>query len=239
MKIRLKNGEVLVVSISNIEIHFADIGADYILKDGRRANLKQVLVGKKGKPRFCYQTSNRTLNKNYLGIRIEDLPKAGDVALLHTHGTTELITVQEANFQDSFKKSYFRVTKAAEGELDLHGKDIILSRPANYVLVSGRKHWDRQRGVFEWASHQNVPLTLFDKNDLEIGHHCTIRGVTDEIVEFQLLGDENSLTIHRKRIDAVIPRVAIFLFYIRRELGLGTRIGMRLANRGQWVQFIL
>ncbi|MFQ5978774.1 MAG: M48 family metalloprotease [Candidatus Heimdallarchaeota archaeon] len=238
-KVKMENDEQQVIPLSNYEILFAEIGADYLLKNGRRTNLGQVLTGKKGKPQFAYQTSRKVLKRNYLGIRVEDLPKAGDVALLHSRGTTELITVTEANFHDGFKNGQLKFSKSAGKEGDVKGKDLILSRPTNYVIISGKKHWERQRGIFEWAGREKVPLTVFDKDDLEIGRHCIVQEVTGDNINVQVLGDDKLQIIHRNRLDAIIPRAPIFLFYIRRELGMGTKMGMWLANRGKRAQFLL
>ncbi|MFX0112907.1 MAG: M48 family metalloprotease [Candidatus Hodarchaeota archaeon] len=239
LRAQLNNGDQQTIPISNYEIIFAEVGADYFLKNGRRTSLREVVPGKKGKAQFSYQVSDAVFRKKYLGIRVEDLPKPGEVALLNSRGTVELVTVTEADFQDGFKKGSLAFSGSARNNQKIPGKDLILSRPINYVLISGKKHWDRQRRIFEWASQEKIPLTIFDKDDLEIGRHCIVQDVGDETIDIQVLGDDNLETIRRERLDAIIPRAPLFLFYLRRELGMGTKIGMWLANRGKRAQFIL
>ncbi|MFW9916481.1 MAG: M48 family metallopeptidase [Candidatus Thorarchaeota archaeon] len=239
LKVQSETEGQQALPISDYEILFADVGTAYLLKNGRRTILEEVLSGKKGKPQFSYQTANNTLKKSYLGVRVEDLPKAGQVALLHSRGVTELVTITEANFHDGFKKSYLKFRTSTGNDEEILGRNLILSRPINFILISGKKHWERQRGIFEWTSRENIPLTIFDKDDLEIGRHCIVQNVGDDNIDIQVLGDDQFQTIPRERLDAIIPRAPLFLFYIRQELGIGTKIGMWLANRGKRAQFIL
>ncbi len=234
-----ETSDTKVISVTHNEFYFLSLGSEYFLKDGKKVVLKDFLVTKKGKLRFHYESMGKDIHKKYLGINIEDLPRNGEKLLLFSRGVIELATIKTFDCNNGFKTGKIELESNNNDKNVFNGRDFIVSRPLNYIIISGRKKWNQQKEIFDWLCREEIPLTLFDKDDLEIGRHCYVHNLDDQFLELQVLGNNKVQRLNSERIDAIIPRTPIFLFYIRQELGFGTRIGMRLANRGIKPQFIL
>lgn len=217
---------------------FFEEGAMYILKNGTFARLRTFhLKGKKPKIKFEYETNTRVFKKKFLGLLLDDLLAVrGKKALLREEGRIKVVTVLDISLGNNYHSTQFIYDNQGTIQEGL-GKDYILEAPPFFVPLD---HEKGELAILDWLAAEQIPVTLYTKDELEQGIHCIISEVQAsskvEILKFN--NPTKKEILEADEIEGVFFVLKSFIFTRKDQTGLGSRLGTRLFNRNKQTNHI-
>ena len=159
----------------------------------------------------------------------------GKKVLLKEGGSTKVVTVQDISLGDDYLSTQFVFDDQGNISEGL-GKDYILETPPFFASIN---HEKGELTILDWLASEEIPVTIFTKDELEQGIDCTISRVFDSSVEiFKFNIPENKVILEAETIEGVIFVLPSFKFTRKNQTGWGSRLGTRLSSRDKQTKHI-
>jgi len=216
---------------------FFEQGATYILRNGKFASLSSFSQkGKKAKLRFNYEHNNRTFQEKRLGLLLDDLLAVrGKKVILKESGSTKVVTVQDISIGEDYLSTQFVFDDQGTIYEGL-GKEYILETPPFFASID---HTKGELAILDWLASEQIPVTIFTKDELEQGIDCTISRVFDSSVEiYKFNKPDKKVILDAETIEGVIFVLQSFKFTRKNQTGWGSRLGTRLSSRDKQTKHI-
>jgi len=217
---------------------FFEKDATYILADGTFARLKDYSQkGSRPKIKFDYEQNSHTVTKKSLGLLLSDLLEIrGKPVLLKEDGRTKLVTIKDITVGADYLSTQFVFDDHGTLNEEL-GNEFILEMPPFFTSINPDKG---ELEILSWLASEQVPVTIYTKDELEQGIDCTIVSVLDSksVEIFKYNNPNNKAEIAVENIEGVAFILKCFMFTRKNQMGLGSRLGNRLFSRNKQIRHI-
>jgi len=228
LKVEIETGNYVYVSKGDYNIVLADPNEKYFDKSGKIFTLKSVEIKKNKFHRFQFDHNGKTLLKKSIGLRIKDL-EMKDYWFVYKNGFIHPWTFEEFQVGKDFHSSVFSFSDSNGERIQYTGRDLVISLPPLFQLIKS-KNWKKEKDFFERLKALKEPFILYDKEDIDIGAPCKVIEISDMNIKFL----EGKMEKERlsNQIDAIILDYPFHMINIRREMGLGNILSLKIFDRG-------
>jgi hypothetical protein len=233
-EIKIDNGEKIAIPKNDYSIVLAEPQHKYISKNGDIVTLIDVEI-KKGKlKRFNFSHDGKKLSLRSIGVNISELERQ-EYWLVYKDGVIQPWSLKNIQITENFATTSFSFGDQSQNEYSFTGNELIISVPPLFHVIKG-KNWNVEKTLFNKLRELNEPFILYDKEDFDIGAPCKVNSLSDDIVEF--LEGRSTRILSPQKIDAIILYYPFFLINMKKEMGIGNIISLKLMNRGTKTKYI-
>ncbi|MFW9992807.1 MAG: M48 family metalloprotease [Candidatus Odinarchaeota archaeon] len=251
--------QVLEINYNDYQVIPFDRGEPYLIKNSI-AVLKDFTAKQNQLKTVIYKIhkgNGREIKKKHFGVPVRDLPSAGSQVFLHERGEFRIATVEAASYE-RYDEAYLTIkyhNNAGEKKpaRKILLKDLITVLPPFFVIFDKKKQ-ENQRNILESLMDEKANLVLYEKEDLEIGVPGYItalsyleendektniqknKSVKDYKIKFGSQTEEREYLA--SQVDAMLVKPPYYLFYTKKEVSLGSRVGIYWENRGKRLKYI-
>ena len=228
LKVEIENGNHVYISKGDYKLVLADPNENYFDKSGKIFTLRSVEIKKNKFYRFQFDQNGKTILKKSIGLRIKDL-KIRDYWFVYKNGFIHSWTLDDFQVGKDFHSSVFSFSTPNGEKIQYFGRDLIISLPPLFQLIKS-KNWGKEKQFFEKLKTLKEPFILYDKEDIDIGTPCKVMDVSDKNIKFL----EGRIEKQRlsNQIDAIILDYPFHMINIKKEMGLGNILSLKIFDRG-------
>ena len=152
-----------------------------------------------------------------------------DYWFVYKNGFIHPWTFEEFQVGKDFHSSVFSFSDSNGERIQYTGRDLVISLPPLFQLIKS-KNWKKEKDFFERLKALKEPFILYDKEDIDIGAPCKVIEISDMNIKFL----EGKMEKERlsNQIDAIILDYPFHMINIRREMGLGNILSLKIFDRG-------
>ena len=233
-ELNLNNGGSIRILKGEYDIIQAESGKEYFDKKGKKITLDKVEIVKNKFRRFHFQDDEKSTTSKSIGLDISFFDNK-EYWFVYKNGTIQPWVFKEAKINDSFQKSSFTFVDMNDTEITFSGKELIVDLPPLIQLIKQR-NWEQEKYFFTTLNKLNESIILYDKEDFDIGAPTKIISSSDELLE--IIEGRTVKTIQPNKLDAIILGYPFHFLNLKNEMGLGSRLSLKVFNRGTKVSYI-
>ena len=249
-QIKTPEGEEMVVSSHLYHLHIYEPNNYYVMKDLSVMTLQSSTKSKK-KIKFIYKTEKGEKTLNYLGLPLIDFLRK-DSLIFQSRGKNKFLSLSTINgiSVDEFMHSMGNDTDLKDLDLNyldnkeeftFKGKELSFSL-SPIIIIFYKRFKNENIHFLQNLIDKEVPITLYSAKDPDLGIPCIIKRVQDSendaLIFYQAIGEELEDHIKLKQLDAIILRYPFILANLKQEIGIFTKIYLKLANQGMQMKHI-
>lgn len=234
LEIKTSDGNTVTISKSDYSIVLAEPEHKYITKKGKIVDLKNVEIEKGKFKRFHFNHNGKRISSRSIGLDLSDF-KRKEYWLVYKEGIIQPWILKEVKLTEYFSTTSFLFEDQAQNSIHFTGKELAITLPPLMQMIKG-KNWSIEKSFFELLKESNEPFILYDKEDFDIGAPCKVISLSDDSIEF--LEGRSSRILSPNRIDALILDYPFFLINLKKEMGFGNILSLKLFNRGLKTKYI-
>ncbi|MFX0171562.1 MAG: M48 family metalloprotease [Candidatus Hodarchaeota archaeon] len=222
------------ISKSDYKIVLAEPQHTYFSKKGDVVVLEDVKIEKGKFKRFNFHHNGNKVTSRSIGLDISDF-KRKEYWLVYKEGIIQPWTLKEVKMADKFSTTSFIFEDQSQNAVQFTGKELAITLPPLVQMIKS-KNWSIEKSFFKLLKETNEPFILYDKEDFDIGTPSKVTSLTDNSVEF--LEGRSSRNLSSNKIDALILDYPFFLINLKKEMGFGNILSLKLFNRGLRTKYI-
>ena len=219
---------------TDYDIHEADIGETYILKNGKMGELESWKPSEKSEvPIFNFKrlgNSSETFQKHYTGRpKTYFVNNIGKEIFIYKDGADRKAILEDIGFKNKFANSIFKMRvsgKNGEKEYDYRGSELFFELPPVLLRLLEDKI-EQQTSLIKTIIGKSV--ILFTKEELETGIACVLTEADDEKMTYKIRTKENQ--VERKKVDYIYVFSDTPKALVKKHISLFDRLIARLSNR--------
>jgi Zn-dependent protease with chaperone function len=229
----LKNGKA-TISKSDYIIVLAEPQHSYFSKKGEVVVLEDVEIEKGKFKRFNFHHNGKKVTSRSIGLDLSDF-KRKKYWLVYKEGIIQPWTLKEVKMAEKFSTTAFIFEDQSQNVVQFSGKELAITLPPLVQMIKS-KNWSIEKSFFNLLKETNEPFILYDKEDFDIGTPSKVISLEDNSVEF--LEGRSSRNLSSNKIDALILDYPFFLINLKKEMGFGNILSLKLFNRGLKTKYI-
>jgi len=227
-------GVKITIPKNDYTIVFAEPQHKYISKNGDIITLEDVEIKNRKLKRFNFTHNGKKLSSRSIGVDVSDFERQ-EYWLVYKDGVIQPWNLKDIHLTEKFSTTSFSFGDQSQNEYSFTGKELIISVPPLFHLIKGR-NWNIEKTLFDKLRELDEPFILYDKEDFDIGAPCKVNSLSEDIIDF--LEGRSSRILSPQKIDAIILFYPFFLINMKKEMGIGNRISLKLLNRGTKTKYI-
>ncbi len=237
-ELELRDGNHIKISKGDYKIIHAEPHHNYISKKGDILTLDQVELkdGKFKKFHFVNISNGKRYFSRSIGLDQKELMNQ-DYWLVYKNGMIQPWKLHDVQFNGSFKDSIFNFKDTKQEEIKYTGNEILISTPP-IIHMMNSKNWDKQYSFLNLLKDLEEPLILYNKEDIDIGIPIKIKNVADKLNTLEILEGRTKREIGLRDIDALILNYPYFMINLKKEMGFGNILSLKMFNRDIKTQYI-
>jgi len=228
-----------------------EVGEDYLIKNGI-ATLKGFTAKKSKLHRVLYDLNGKQVQRKYIGFPVNCMPVVGDHIFTRERGEYQVAIVEYASYTD-YNNSYIIIKKKPLSTIHttttVYLKDVLIVLPPFFILFD-KHHAESQKEILQVLKSEQAEIILYEKEDLDIGVPGRITGLNPVVktdnkgsnegsdYEIEIANQDEKRVYLAGIVDAIALKMPYILFYYRKEISLGTRIGIYYENRDKILKYI-
>ncbi|MFX0152085.1 MAG: M48 family metalloprotease [Candidatus Hodarchaeota archaeon] len=229
----LKNVKA-AISKSDYSIVLAEPQHTYFSKKGDVVVLEDVEIEKGKFKRFNFRQNGKKVTSRSIGLDVSDF-KRKEYWLVYKEGIIQPWTLKEVKMAEKFSTTSFIFEDQNQNAVQFTGKELAITLPPLVQMIRS-KNWSIEKSFFNLLKETNEPFILYDKEDFDIGTPSKVISLTDNSVEF--LEGRSSRNLSSNKIDALVLDYPFFLINLKKEMGFGNILSLKLFNRGLKTKYI-
>ncbi|MHA2052522.1 MAG: M48 family metallopeptidase [Candidatus Hodarchaeales archaeon] len=233
-ELKQRDGTIVTVLKGEYDIVHAEPDNEYFDKNGRKLTLKMVEIVKGKFKRFHFLDGNKKIQSKSIGLDISSFDKKR-YWFVYKNGAIQRWTFKEAQIMETFQDSTFTFTNVNGKEFRYTGKELIIDLPPLIQMIKQR-NWGQEKHFFSKLNQLDESIILYDKEDFDIGAPTKILSSSDDSIE--ILEGRTAKAIHPNKLDAIILGYPFHFFNLKNEMGFGSRISLKIFNRGTKINYI-
>lgn len=231
MRIQNKDGETNI-DVADFSIHDAEIGDEYIRKEGTIVKLEKWEKKEKSNQPIFHLTklnNGKIIKSSYTGKPKEYFERfRGKNVFFFKEGVDRKSQITEITWGSTLSDTSFEFLVDENGsqqKIAISGKNLIIELPP-VLLRLHKDKWDLQKGLFDIL--QGKTVILYTKEEVEIGITCTVEAVQEEKVVYKI--KDKVQETERTKIDFISTYSDIPKFILRDHISAGDKLLIKFSN---------
>jgi hypothetical protein len=226
----------VTITKSDYNITLAEPEHEYFTKEGRKVKLDTIELhnGKFKRFHFINKDGQKSSARSGLGLDLADLDRK-EYWLVFKEGVLQPWVLKEVEIGETFSESSFLFVDNKQAQYRMNGNELVVFTPPLLQMIK-KKNWEKEKVFFDLLKRLGEPVTLYDKEDFDIGTPIKITAVSKSSVDFLEGRTPRDLPI--TKLDALILDYPFYMMNIKKEMGLGSIIAFKLLNRGVQAKYI-